>query len=112
MAIILAAVDLDELTADERNEVLDHLGIERDLAPRQLLRRLYPFVTGVEKASDEQVAVLVTGELRRQHGRMRDRERMRRRLRRYWPVLVLLGILALMGFVLVLYPSLLGSRNT
>jgi len=107
----LAAVDLDELTADERNEVLGHLGIEPDLAPRQLLRKLYPFISGVEKASDEQVALLVTGELRRQHGRMRDREKMRRRLRRYWPALVILALVALMGFILVLYPGILGSRN-
>ena len=99
------------LSEREERATLERLGIDPDLSRRHLLRKLYPFVRGLEKASEAQVDNLVVGALQRYHAQFAAEDRRRARLRRWAPLIALVVVLLLLLFGLVLFPDLVLLRR-
>src|ERR1700730_7376651 len=99
------------ITDDERNRVLAEMGIDPGLANRHIVRRLYPWIRGVEKGTDDGITLLIDGAVERY---IDDRERREARLRRRrgqlpWMVPVAVAVTALL--VLVVVPDLVFLRH-
>jgi hypothetical protein len=99
------------LSDAEERATLERLGIDPDLNRRHQLRRLYPFVRGIEKASSDQVETLVQGALQRHHARFAREDRRRRRLRRALPYLAVLAFVLAVLLAAVLVPDLVFMRH-
>jgi hypothetical protein len=119
MGIVIEAVSREEplswsgeeLSDAQERATMERLGIDPGLSRRHQLRKLYPFIRGMEKATTEQVETLVTGALQREHARFVAEERRRQRLRRALPFLAALAILLLLVLVLVFVPDLVFLRH-
>jgi hypothetical protein len=100
-----------EVTDEERNSVLRELGIDPGLANRHVVRRLYPWIRGVEKGSDDGIKLLIDGAVERY---LDKRERRRARiawLRRQLPWVIPMAIAATALLVLVVIPDLVFLRH-
>ena len=100
-----------DVTEEERRRVLDELGIDPSLANRHIVRKLYPWLRGVEKGSDEGIKLLIDGAVER-HLDRQERHRARLlwlRQQLPWIVPVALAVAALL--VLVVIPDLVFLRH-
>jgi hypothetical protein len=100
-----------EITDEERNRVLREMGIDPGLANRHIVRKLYPWIRGVEKGSDDGVKLLIDGAVERYLDR---RERHRARilwLRRQLPWMVPVAIAVTALLLLVVIPDLVFLRH-
>jgi hypothetical protein len=100
-----------EVTDEERHDVLRELGIDPGLANRHIVRRLYPWIRGVENGSDDGIRLLIDGAVERYLDR-RERHRariswLRRRLP--WMVPVAIAVAALLALVII--PDLVFLRH-
>ena len=101
----------EELSEGQERATLERLGIDPGLSRRHQLRRLYPFIRGLEKASTEQVETLVSGALQRHYAEFAAEDRRRQRLRKWLPVLALLTIGLLLVLGAVVFPDLVLLRH-
>lgn len=101
-----------EITDEERSMVLGKLGIDPGLANRHIVRRLYPWIRGVEKGSDDGIKLLIDGAVERYLDRLERHQARLRWIRRQlpWMVPVALAVAALV--VLVVIPDLVFLRHT
>jgi hypothetical protein len=100
-----------EITDEERTRVLSELGIDPGLANRHIVRKLYPWIRGVEKGSDDGIKLLIDGAVERYVDRQ---ERQRARLlwlRRQLPWLVPVALAVAVLLVLVVIPDLVFLRH-
>lgn len=95
----------------EERAAMERLGIDPGLSRRHQLRKLYPFLRGIEKATTQQVETLVTGALQRENARFVTEERRRQRLHRALPYLAVLAVVLLLALVLVFIPDLVFLRH-
>jgi len=100
-----------EITDEERIHVLGELGIDPGLANRHIVRKLYPWVRGVEKGTDHGIKLLIDGAVERYIDR-EERHRARARwLRRQLPWIVPVAVAVAALLVLVVIPDLVFLRH-
>jgi hypothetical protein len=99
------------ITDDERNRVLAEMGIDPGLANRHIVRRLYPWIRGVEKGTDDGIMLLIDGAVERYiDDRVRRQARLRW-LRRQLPWMVPIAVAVATLIVLVVIPDLVFLRH-